>query len=81
MEKQDAQRIAAMFETIINANMTTTLEYEVREAYDNGCEDYHVYIKASSTIFEKDFLLMLGFGEIVHRCIRYNTYDREWEIW
>lgn len=81
MKKKEAAALAAKFENIVNDNATHRYVVEFRPAYDEDYDEFHLFVKPNSIIFENDWNLILGFAYITHHCFRYNVEDKEFVIW
>lgn len=81
MTKEQVEKIAMTFETMVNANVTTKFGTAIREAYYENHDDYHFYIGAPSVIWPKDWDIIKAFAHLNHVCVRYNSQEAEWELW
>lgn len=81
MTKEQVEKIAMTFETMVNANVTEKFATAIRQVYYVGGDDYHFYVGAPSIICSIDWDIIKAFAFLNHVCWRYKSRDAEWELW
>lgn len=81
MTYSEIQVVEVKFNAIVNNNVTERYEYEMADRNLNPSDDFHFFIKVRSIIWNNEWQIMMGFANLIHRCIRYNVRDGEFEIW
>lgn len=81
MKREQVEKVAMTFETMVNANVTVKFGTAIREAYLDNHDDYHFYVGAPSVIWPKDWTIINAFAHLNQLCMRYNSQEAEWELW
>ena len=81
MTYTEIQIVETKFNEIVQKNVTKRYDYEMADRRLNPDDDFHFFIKAPSVIWDYDWEIMKAFANLIHRCIRFNTSDGEFEIW